>query len=369
MSIDTIQVKSELEAFLLEAQLIKKLRPFYNIKLIDDKTYPYIEITSGDNQSVTITRKNTNKDSKYFGPYSDVTALKAVLKLIRKIFPYQSVKNHKKRKCLYYHLNLCPCVLANPDSKKEYTRNLSNIMNFLNGKKDLILKDLIKEQRGYIKLEEFEKAQEIQNKVDRINEITSERFEPFRYIQKPNFYFERIDKEVKSLLEIIKPYYKSLNGLERIECYDISNFQGKNATGSMVVFINGHKTPSEYRRFKIKTKSTPDDFHMMSEVLSRRFKKDEWGRPSLIVIDGGKGQVGAALKALAIRNKNIPIIGLAKKEEIIVFPIKVPDRLYFEEVNLSNSTPGINLLRTIRDEAHRFAITYHKNLRKKEFLL
>jgi len=109
-SLSFIQVTSEIEAFLLESALIKKHKPFYNIKLIDDKTYPYIEITTGENPSLTVTRSKLNKKSHYFGPYSDATALKIVLKLIRKIFPYQSVKNHPKRKCLYYHLDLCPCI-------------------------------------------------------------------------------------------------------------------------------------------------------------------------------------------------------------------------------------------------------------------
>lgn len=363
-----IQVASEIEAFLLESTLIKKHKPFYNIKLIDDKSYPYIEITTGKNPSLTITRKKLDKKSQYFGPYSDAAALRTVLKLIRKIFPYQSVKNHSKRKCLYYHLGLCPCVITAPENSKPYKKNLKQIEYFLNGKKEKVLKMLLLEQKNYVKHEEFEQAQIIQDKIDRINLITSRSFEPFRYIEKPDFYFERIKNEIDSLKEILKPFYPKINSMERIECYDISNIQGQQATGSMVVFINGERKAKEYRRFKIKTKNTPDDFWMMKEVLSRRFKRKGWTNPNLVVVDGGKGQVGVALRALANSKLRIPVIGLAKKEETIVIPIKSRKGVTFEEIKLLRTTPGVNLLREIRDEAHRFAINYHRLLRKKNML-
>ena len=367
-STEIIQVNSEIEAFLLEATLIKKYKPFYNLKLIDDKSYPYIEITTNDNPSVTITRKKLEKKAIYLGPYSDAMALKTVLKLIRRIFPYQSIKNHPKRKCLYFHLGLCPCVLANPGNMSEYKKNLRSVKSFLNGKKEVVVKQLLAGQKKSVKNEEFEKAQNVQEKIEFIKLITSVSYEPFKYMEMPDFYFERIKREIESLRGILKPYYPKLLNLQRIECYDISNFGGKEATGSMVVFINGHKTTKEYRRFKIKTKSTPDDFFMMNEVLQRRFKRDGWKEPNLIIVDGGKGQVGAALKAMANRNIKIPLIGLAKREEIIVIPIKNRTGIIFEEINLKNSTPGINLIRAIRDEAHRFAITYHKLLRRKNML-
>lgn len=366
--IKTIRVTSEIEAFLLEAELIKKHKPFYNIKLIDDKSYPMIEVTTSENPSVTITRKKLDKKAKYFGPYSDTTALKTVLKLLRRIFPYQSVKNHPKRKCLYYHLGLCPCVQAQPQNLPIYKKNLAAIEKFLMGKKESALKSLIKERDDFSKKEEFENASMVQERIDRINLITSTAFDPFYYIEKPDFYYERIRNEVRSLLEILKPYFPDLGRLSRIECYDISNISGKNATGSMVVFENGDKKSSEYRRFRIKTKDTPDDFFMMSEMLTRRFKRDNWPNPDLIIIDGGKGQVSTALKVLASKGVKFPLIGLAKKEEIIIVPVKNTSSMEFIEVKLPKSTPGINLVRRIRDEAHRFAITYHRLLRKKNFI-
>ncbi len=366
--IETIRVSSEIEAFLLESSLIKKNRPFYNIKLIDDKSYPMIQITKGSNPSVTIVRKKTDKKAIYFGPYSDAGALKVVLKLLRKIFPYQSVLNHPKKKCLYYHLGLCPCVSAEPTNIETYKKNLRRMQKFLDGRKEEVLKTLIQERDSLSNEEMFEEAAIVQGKIDRINLITSETYEPFNYMDKPDFYFQRIEDEVASLKKILADYYPNIGNLSRIECYDISNTSGTNATGSMVVFENGDKNSKEYRRFKIRTKDTPDDFHMMREMLTRRLKNDDWPIPSLLVIDGGKGQVGSALKALANTRKTFPVIGLAKKEETIIVPINNALGKDFVEIKLSNSTPGVNLLRRIRDEAHRFAITYHKLLRKKAML-
>ncbi len=366
--IKTISVASEIEAFLLESELIKKHRPFYNIKLVDDKSYPMIEVTNNGNPSVTLTRKKIDKNAKYFGPYSDASALKAVLRLLRRIFPYQSVKNHPKRKCLYYHIGLCPCVPAEPQNLQVYKKNLSSIEKFLMGKKELVINNLVKERDDFSKKEEFENASAVQERIDRINLITSSTFEPFHYIEKPDFYYERIRNELTSLVELLKPYFPDLKKLTRIECYDISNISGKNATGSMVVFENGDKKSSEYRRFKIKTKDTPDDFFMMSEMLARRFKKQDWPSPDLVIIDGGKGQVSAALKSLASQSVKFPLVGLAKKEETIIVPLKNIRSLEFAEVRLPKSTPGINLVRRIRDEAHRFAITYHRLLRKRNFI-
>lgn len=367
-SLDHILVNSEIEAFLLESTLIKKHKPFYNIKLIDDKSYPYIAITKGVSPAIVIVRNTLDKNAEYFGPYTDAGALKTVLKLLRKIFPYQSVKNHAKRTCLYYHLGLCPCVQVHPENIENYKKNLSRIKKFLKGETKSVIKDLKKDQNDFIKLEEFEQAADVQKKIDFIDLITSENYDPFRYMEQPDYYYQRITDELNSLEQILSPYFSDIK-LKRIECYDISNFQGKEATGSMVVFVNGDKSSKDYRRFKIKLKDTPDDFFMMREMLNRRFKHDGWENPDLIVIDGGKGQVSAALTALVNRGKNIPLIGLAKREETIVLPQKQMGlKLEFLEIKLPNETGGINLLRRIRDEAHRFAITYHRLLRKKQFL-
>lgn len=363
-SVDHITVTSEIEAFLLESELIKKHKPFYNIKLIDDKSYPYIAVTK-KNPSVLVVRNKSDKNAYYFGPYTDSAAVKTVLKLLRRVFPYQSVRNHAKRTCLYFHLGLCPCVLAHPENSAEYKKNLSRVKRFLNGKTDSVTRDLLKEQKEIIRKEEFELASDLQRKIDFIKLITSENYDPFRYLEQPDYYYQRITDEKTSLENILEPYFGKKN-FKRIECYDISNFAGKQAVGSMVVFLNGDKSSKDYRRFKIRTKDTPDDFAMMKEMLGRRFRRDGWEQPDLIVIDGGKGQVSSALATLVYRKKQIPLIGLAKREETIVVPQKQMGKsLEFLEIKLPKDTAGINLLRRIRDEAHRFAITYHRLLRKK----
>ncbi len=364
-SIDHIIVHSEIEAFLLEANLIKKNKPIYNIKLADDKFFPYLKIGSDPQPYVTISRTLNDQTALYLGPYTSRTDLEIVLKILRRIFPFQSIKNHPKGRCLYYHIGLCPCVTYYPDKMPEYKKNINRLVKFMNGDKDKVVKSLVQEQKGFITNEEFEKAAEIQVKIEKINAITSDHFDPFAYQQKPDLYFDRIKTEVKSLKEILIKYGIDGGDLTRIECYDISNISGKQATGSMVVFINGEALTSEYRRFKIKLKNTPDDFAMHREVAKRRMKRPDWDKPDLMVIDGGKGQVSSVLQMAAVNHWTVPIIGLAKREEIIVIPIKTGSGLDFLEVNLPNSTPGINLLRRIRDEAHRFAITYHRLLRRK----
>lgn len=367
-TVDHIQVGSEVEAFLLEAVLIKKHQPFYNIQLLDDKSYPYIKVATKPYPYITITRKLEKDGSSYFGPYTNTGDVKIILKLLRKLFPYQTTKNHPKRACLYNHLNMCPCIPVNPENLEQYKKDIQKIKHFLNGKQQTLQNVLKKEQQDAVDKEEFEKAADIQKKIESIVLITSEHYSPFEYAQKPDFYFERITKEVQSLVEILHAHDPRVTKLERIECYDISNIQGTHATGSMVVLENGDVAKKEYRRFKIKTKSTPDDFFMMNEMLNRRLK-NKWPLPDLFVIDGGKGQVSAAMSSLKNAGVDIPLIGLAKREEIIVMPIPMYGNKYgFEEIKLPKDTPGINMLRRIRDEAHRFALTYHRLLRKKAML-
>jgi excinuclease ABC subunit C len=363
-SLDHIIVASEIEAFLLESNLIKKYRPHYNILFSDDKSYSLLEINKKPIPYVVLTHRNDNKNAEYFGPFVYTTDLKIILRLLRRIFPYQSVRNHAKQRCLYFHLGLCPCVPAKPENLEQSKRNIHNLIAFFSGGKDKVIKLLLREQKELVKKEEFELAGDVQKQIDRINFITAENYDPFHYEEKPDFYYERLKSEVSSLKQILEKYGLEVGNLHRIECYDISNFSGKNATGSMVVAIDGDMDKKEYKRFKIKFKKTPDDFEMHREVARRRIK-NEWDKPDLMVIDGGKGQVYSVLQAHAERNFHVPVIGLAKKEETIVIPIKTGLGMDFIEVKLPSSTPGINLLRKIRDESHRFAITYHRLLRKK----
>lgn len=364
--ISHILVNSEIEAFLLEATLIKKYKPYYNIKMIDDKSYPYIMISEGVIPYISITRKKTSKKDTYFGPYPDSGSVKVVLKLLRRIFPYESVKNHSKRKCLYYHLGLCPCVQAAPDNLGHYKKNIGYLKAFLGGKTRTVLKQLLKDQKVSSKEEKFEESAQLQKQIDSIKRITEETYDPFIYLTKPNTQLEREAKENLDLQKLLSQYSLYIPSLKRIECYDISNFQGTNATGSMTVFINGTSTSSEYRKFKIRRPNTPNDFAMHQEVMFRRLKHlEDWGKPDLLIIDGGKGQVSSVMEVLAHLNMKIPVIGLAKKFETIIIPEKTARGFIFQEVRVPLSRPALNLARRIRDEAHRFAITYHRKLRSK----
>lgn len=291
-----------------------------------------------------------------------------MLRILRKVFPFHTTRQSTKRKSLYHHLGLEPWVEDDDEKLKKYKADLVKLKSFLNGKTSTVVSQLKKEQQKHVKKEEFEKAQTIQEKIYKIEMITSEYYQPFHYEEKPNFYFERLQKELDSLQKILNKHGVPVKKLSRIECYDISNFQGKLATGSMVVFVGGEASKSNYRKFKIKTKSTPDDFQMVKEVLFRRFKHKAWGQADLLVIDGGKGQVSSALQILAQKGEKIPLIGLAKRKETIIVPTRVGTRTEFLEIQLDLDNPGINLLRRIRDEAHRFALAYHRLLRKKQFI-
>lgn len=356
-------VESEFESLLLEAAFIKKYLPKYNAKLTDDKAYPLIRITAKYAFPAVLTaRRADDAKSVYFGPYPDVKAMRMVLRILRKIFPFQSVLNHPQKKCLYYHLHLCPCppMFTSDEQKKQYKQTLKHIMDFLDGNTKKVIKDLEKERDEYSNHEDFEKASEVQKQIDSINIITHPTHKPFEYQTNPNLREDIRKKETDDLEEILRNHGLKVSTLHRIECYDISNFQGKQATASMVVFTDGEKDSAQYRRFKMNIPG-PNDFAMMKEVLTRRLQHKEWDQPSLIIVDGGKGQISSARKVLEELNSSIPLIGLAKREETII----TSD---FVEIKLPKRTPALQLMMRIRDEAHRFAITYHRKLRSKAFL-
>lgn len=364
--IKTINTSSELESLLLEANLIKKYNPKYNIRLTDGKSYIRAKITLKDKApKILLARREEDKNAIFFGPFPSSNDLKIVLKLIRKIFPYQSVLNHPNRHCLYYHIGLCPCppMFKTEDEFKEYRKNIKHIVQFFSGESKKIIKELEKERDNESKNENFEKASEIQKKIDSIVLITTPRKSAFEYEQNPNLRADIRSAETNELINALNANGLNLKKLERIECYDISNISGKFATGSMVVFINGEKDSSEYRRFQIKRppRVVPNDFAMMREVIKRRFSHSEWPFPDLVIVDGGKGQISSAKKALFEMNLEIPLIGIAKREELLI----TSD---FNVIRLPRTSGGLTLVRRIRDEAHRFAITYHKKLRAKYFL-
>lgn len=360
-------VDSELESLLLEAVRIKKFNPKYNSRLTDGKAYPFIRITIKEKYpKILIARKEGDKKSLYFGPYPNATSVKMVLKLMRKIFSYENVLHHGKKPCLYYHLNLCPCGEAF-DSKNmriAYKNTIKHIVQFLRGEKIKILKDLEKEREEWVKTEKFEQAGIVQKQIDQVKMITSKFHKPFEYDLNPNLREDIRKEELNDLLHHLKNVQVPTEKLTRIECYDISNTSGTNATASMVVLTNGEIDKSQYKRFRIKlNKGKSDDFAMMQEVLTRRLKHAQWPMPDLIIVDGGKGQISSAVKAIKqLGNVTIPVVGLAKREETII----TED---FREISLSKSSPALKLVMRIRDEAHRFAVRYHRILRSRAFFI
>lgn len=363
--IDTIQittVTSELESLLLEASYIKKFNPKYNARLTDGKAYPLIRVSvKSQYPTVLIARKNDDPKSVYFGPFPHATTVRMVLKLIRRIFPFQSVVNHAKRICLFHHLGLCPCppMFSSPEQKKEYKKNIRHLIQFLDGKKEVVLKELVSERDKLTKKEQYELASDVQKKIDAIHYITGRSHKPFEYDVNPTLASDLRKEEVDSLTRILQEHGVAAEKLHRIECYDISNTAGVGAVGSLVVFTNGEKDSKWYRRFRIKPNiKGPNDFAMLASVLKRRLTHGQWPTPDLFIVDGGKGQVSSAKMVLMDAAINVPLIGLAKRDEIII-------TADFVEIRLPKDSAALRLVMRIRDEAHRFAITYHKLVRSR----
>lgn len=360
--IQVIQVDSELEALLLEIKLIQKYKPKYNINLKDGKAYPLIRITYKETYPAVVTaRQMQDKKSIYFGPFPSGTAVRNVLRLLRRIFPYQSTTNHAKKVCLYHHLGLCPCVsaLQTQDAKKAYKKTVRYIIDFLGGKSKKVLTKLQKERDLLAKKELYEQAAVLQKQITEILYITQPKHQAFEYETNPNLKTDLRMQEMQALQKVLGAHGIHISLPRRIECYDNSNIQGTNPTSSMVVLTNGEVDKSQYRKFKIKSVKGPNDFASMQEVLTRRFRHKEWPLPDLLIVDGGKGQVSAAKEVLPA---NIPLIGLAKREETII-------SADLHEIHLAKADPALQLVMRIRDEAHRFAITFHRKLRSKSSFL
>lgn len=373
-SLDFIEVGSELEALLLESSLIKKYRPKYNIVLKDDKSGKVIAIINERIEErrlpvIKIIREKDKlkykKGTLFFGPFPQGVDVGYVLRSLRRIFGFRDCSVSKfgkyeklKSPCLFGHIGLCPapCVTTLLDDK--YKKNIEVIKRFLSGESRMVLKELENKMQEASGNQNYELALEYREILTKYERVTKS-FNVASYIENPNLIEDLRTKAVEGLkekIEILKIVPK------RIECYDISNISGKNATASMTVSINGNLNNDKYRHFKIKTKNTPNDFEMVKEVLRRRLKRTEWGVPDLLVIDGGKGQVSSALEVLVELNLDIPVIGLAKREETIIYMINKD----FVELRLEKSDESLKLLQRLRDEAHRFAKRYHHKLRLSE---
>jgi len=376
--IDWMCVDSELEALFLEAEMIRRYMPRYNILLRDDKAMSYIRIDyDSDYPTVTTTRRPLDDGARYFGPYSSLQTVRQALRLLRKVFPFAtSRQNGKQRSSFYYHLGLDPGLEEGKTTLEAYKANLRKLMAIIQGKQQTILNELEREMKQAAKVQNFEQAAKLRNQLallERLNTQVLFSDKEFLDISK--------DHALNELVNLL-----SMAGFpKRIEGYDISHMQGSDVVASMVVFTNGVSNKSEYRKFKTRLNKN-DDFYNMHETIQRRFSQKNrkaWGLPDLALIDGGKGQLEAAIRARDEQGfSQIPFIGLAKREEQIVihknksgvtldenelhklggFAAESED---FLVVNLPHSTNLVKLLQRIRDESHRFAVSYHSVLKTK----
>ena len=351
-----IKVFSEFEALLLEAQLIKTYQPFFNTQAKDDKSPLYIKITN-DEIPLILTARNQKATKGIFlkGPFPSAKVAKDVLKITRKIFPYCHHKNPKKP-CLFVHLGLCPYPYSR-FAKEKYKSDITQIKKLLNGQTKILVKDLKMQMLQFSKLQLYEQASLVKNKIRQLEFLATTYHAPKEFLERPTLVDDISLAKLKELQKILKLKKTP----RRIECYDVSNIGGKLATASMVVFENGRASKNHYRKFKIKFSAKPDDYQMLKETLTRRLGND-WQLPDLIIIDGGRGQLSAALTILNKFKLSIPVISLAKKREQIYTPDQVLP------INLGSESLARQLVQETRDEAHRFAITYHRLLRSKQFL-
>lgn len=490
--LDFFVTNSEQEALILEYNLIKRHHPHYNVRLKDDKTFPFLKISLNEDwPKVYFTRRVEEDGGRYFGPFASAKSVRQTLKVLKGIFPFRScsrtITGNDPRPCLDFYIHRClgPCIGA--VDRKEYAEAVQQVILFLEGKQERVVRDLESKMAKAAETLDFEKAVLLRDQIQAIERViegqriattvkgeqdiiafASERDRAYvqvffirsgKLIGRESFILQGTSSEEPEQImsSFIKQFYGSAphippllllqhpvedkaiienwlqsrrgskvhiqvpyrgnkkqlvnivaenaeQGLQqlkikqqaapsaltealaeierelhlsrlpsRMECYDISNIQGRQAVGSMVVFDKGKPKPAHYRRFRIKTVSGADDYAMLQEVLRRRFKRlslqssdtstpDTWAvLPDLVLIDGGKGQLNAALSAMTeMGADSIPVASLAKENEELFIPQQS------EPVSLPGSSPGLQLLQRLRDEAHRFALGYHQKIRRKE---
>jgi excinuclease ABC subunit C len=487
--IDFFIAASEQEALILELNLIKQYHPRYNVRLKDDKTFPYLKIDTNEKwPRVYVTRRLEQDGGRYFGPFTSAKSVRQTLRVLQNIFPFRicskAITGTAPRACLEYHLGRClaPCIGA--VSQTEYAEVIDEVILFLEGKQEKVVRELKARMNKAAEALDFEKAARLRNQIQAIHQViegqriattvrgeqdviafAQDRDQAYvqvffvrnnKLIGRESFLLQgtRHEEPQQIMTSFIKQFYASSpyippllllqhavedaqvikdwlqskrgarvdiqvprrgrkkqlidivaenarQGLEqlkikelatpkelgaalaeierelelkdlplRMEAYDISNIQGKSAVGSMVVFEKGKPKPAHYRRFKIKTVSGANDYAMLQEVLQRRFRHsfkgetstpDAWSiMPNLVLIDGGRGQLNAALAVLGEAGSTIPVASLAKENEEIYIPRRK------EPVVLPRSSPGLQLLQRLRDEAHRFAITYYARVHRRQ---
>jgi len=353
---------SEDMALLMEAGLIRELKPQYNVSLRDDKSFPYIQISGEEFPAISITRKKEDAAALYLGPFTSARLLKSALKIIRRHFPFRTCKHLPGRSCIDYKINLCPAPCIGAVSRQEYSRRMQNIILILEGKIDVLVRDLTRLMQEKSQARDYESAAGVRDQIMALSAISEGQSHAGS------------QRELEDLGQKIKLEHLPI----RIEGFDISNISGNQAVGSMVSFYNGRPDKNNYRRFRIKTFQGVNDYKMLAEVLHRRYlrlKQEQKPLPDLVLIDGGKGHLLTAFRKLAELQLDIPLVSIAKprkmtsarstrgRKEEHIYCSRQQAALTFPEGSLA-----LNLIRRVRDEAHRFALAYHHLLRKKALI-
>lgn len=358
-AIEYLEQLTAIEALFLEASLIKRHQPYYNVLEKDDKSFSYLVITDEKYPRPFILRATDFNDSSsglykaVYGPFTSSRAVRASLDIIRKAIPWSTCIPGQKRHCFYASLKQCPGVCVGDISQRDYAKVIRDLMAFFDGKRKDIVRRYRKEMQAASKTQDYEHAAELRNRLYALE-----------HIQDVSVLSKDDPPSPQSLSHEGRRGASESGLFGRIEGYDISNISGTSATGSMVVFKHGTPVKGLYRKFKIRTVFGPDDYASLREVLRRRFRHSEhgWEWPDLILIDGGAGQVSTALSVIASLEtaRMIPVIGLAKgpnrdKDELVI-----PSAFVALKDSLEKHK---DILVHVRDESHRFAIAYHRKLR------
>jgi excinuclease ABC subunit C len=372
---DVIECEGEWEALLTENRLIKDIHPRFNARLIDDKTYPYLIITLRDDfPGVFISRQPTApefKGAKVLGPFTSVYALKESIALLQRVFRFRTChldisETDEKRKffrpCLLHPIKQCTAPCGARIGKEEYRRDIERFVRFLESKRSVMQREMREEMEAASKALAFERAAELRDQLKALEKLDQRGSRKDGW--QPEAETLRVDP--RKGLESLRKALGLTEPIRFVECIDIAHLQGGETVGSKVAFIDGRPFKNEYRRFRIQSAEAGDDYMAIREVVSRRYREAGAGGelyPDLVIIDGGLGQLHAALEAFDQLDVKPPmVISLAKKEEIIYTQAKS------EPIRLSRAHLGLQFCQAIRDEAHRFAQHYHHILRRKKTL-
>ncbi|MBQ6486594.1 GIY-YIG nuclease family protein [Candidatus Saccharibacteria bacterium] len=359
---DWTVVDTEMDALFLESEMIKRYKPKWNILLRDDKTVSYVRIDMrSDIPYVTTTRTPEDDHAEYIGPFYAKRTILEALRTLRRVFPYY-IKPYNGKKTLETDLGLTPGIEVGKTTPKEYKKDLRKLIRYLNGERKTLLVELEKSMKEAAKVGEFEKAAVLRNQLFGLQNLRKKIvFSDKEFLDISS---DKALSQLQKLLRLKKPP-------RRIEGYDISHQSGTDVVASMVVFINGVSDRAEYRKFKLKSQKN-DDPSSMREVIERRLKHEEWDYPDLIILDGSTAQISAVHELL--RLKRIPVIGRDKSgdhSKNACVNLIVPEEnngLTFKNYSLSPEDHISRLIARVDEEAHRFAITYHRLLKRKNML-